>query len=183
MKSPKAGIILLTFFAAFLVLILIPQLTYAQWPEQKSRRLCAAVVDEDWKSVHKQIKKMINQWSYLDTTYGYPSYSIAIDSMSRILDSLPCSSAAYADFCAVKISIWPGFSTIAVTFPSSQGPQEFCYHIQQGKMRAIRIQGVFYLPLGSKDKMVFTGQSNCPGYIEEQKQLCDDHNLKGFRNL
>lgn len=146
----------------------------AQWTNNKAEKLCEAVEEENWKSVHHQVEQMIKHWTYLDTNLGYSNYSLAIDSMVRILDSLACSQSAYADFCAMKIAIWPGNSALAVAFPSSSGTQEFCYHIQEGKMRGVGIRGIFYLPLKSKEELVYLTQSSCPGFIEEQKRQCEE---------
>lgn len=148
--------------------------SHAQWTEKKAEQICKAVEREDWKLTHRKIKQLIKHWSYLDTSLGYPQYGLAIDSIVGLMAALPCTEMAYADFCTVKLMIWPGRSIIGVRFRNDHGTMEFCYHIQEGKTKALIIRPMLYIPLGSKEKMVFTSWSECSGFIEEQKRICEE---------
>lgn len=157
-----------------LMFVLIPgeKSLMAQERNRSNQKLCKAVYEEDWTKVHKLVRKQIKQWSYLDTSLGYPSYSMAIDSLVAIFLQSPCVEEAFADKCAIKISIWPGTSVVGIKFSGHDGTSEFCYTIQEGQMRAIRINGILHIPLKGREKLVYQGSGRCKGFIEEQRRLC-----------
>jgi hypothetical protein len=146
----------------------------AQWKTVDTERFCRAVDEEDWSLVNKKVRKLIKQWKYLDTSLGYHDYTGAIDSLVRIFQAMPCVEDAFADKCAMKIAIWPGTSIVGVNYLVNDSVQGFCYTLQEGKMRSIRLNGVFHFPLKSKEKLVFLSSHRCSGFIEEQRRNCEE---------
>ena len=151
----------------------------AQWKPANTESFRRAMDNQDWSAVDKKVRKLIKQWTYLDTSLGYPNYSRAIDSLVGIFKEMPCVEDAFADKCAIKIAIWPGTSIVGVNYRLQDSIYEFCYAIQEGKMRAIRINGILHIPLKGKEKLIYLGSVRCEGFIEEQHKLCEEH-LQGL---
>ena len=164
-----------------LLMALVAQSAIGQKGESgELKGLCDVVYQEDWQKADKKIQKLINHWVDLDYSLGYPNYGLAIDSLVEMFKQLPCVEEAYADYCAMKLMIWPGYSVIGVKYVVEGNSKEVCYTIQQGKIRSINVLGLMRFPRQGKEELVFKGSNLCDGFIEEQRKLCEEANLKGL---
>ena len=164
-KTLKVGLVLLLTFTLNIN-------TLAQWKHRQRKVICEAASDQNWAKADRQVKKLVKKWGKLDTSLGYPDYSKAMDSIAMLFRSLPCVRDSYGDFCQDKISIWPGWTTIGVSFRTTEGIIDRCYTIQQGKPRSFSLKGLFLIPLGAKEKLVYKGSSLCEGFVETERERC-----------
>lgn len=81
------------------------------------------------------------------------------------------------DRCVIKPAIWPGTYTLGVVFRTRDGYEwdilERCYTIQGGRTGTINIFGWHPRVRKSRDDLKCTAATECMGFVEEQKKLCE----------
>jgi hypothetical protein len=104
------------------------------------------------------------------------SFNKAVEKMNFNIGWLmiqDCVADAYRDQCENKLAIFPGRSSIGVKFKTNSGIKEKCFSIQEGTTGQINILG--WRPKISKSKYILSYKNtyDCEGFIEIQKQKCN----------
>ena len=103
----------------------------------------------------------------------YTSHSATYDSLVIFLRMQPDVLDAGWDRCMVKLTSWPGHSSLGVRFVSNGEVHERCYYLQEGRSGSIEIFGWRAQVRKVREQLKFLGAKECPGFVEEQRRNCE----------
>lgn len=150
-----------------ILLLFLPVALFGQAPSAKLDRAAEqGNMRKVERCVKQQIKRMRHGFVYnngrgsgLQVNHGQ-----TFDSLVAWLKKHPATEDAIWDKCVMKIAIYPGGSVLGARFKTRKGTKEVCFHVQKGTL------GNRVFP--SRNILVYKRMSNCPGFVEEQKQNC-----------
>ncbi|MBI1307241.1 MAG: hypothetical protein GC181_11615 [Bacteroidetes bacterium] len=138
--------------------------------------LILAMSELNVSKTDKKIKRIIRKHCKIhkhgkDTSFYHALNNILLDvqKLDNVLDT-------YYDYCTIKIAIYPGTTTLGVMIETEKFAVEKCYAIQMGKLRNYKLFGKpigFIKRAGSLQKLILKSEYYAPGFIQQQRELCD----------
>jgi hypothetical protein len=144
----------------------------------QSKRLDKAIEKGNFYKVERIIKTEIRKHKKGEQYDNGPgsgmqtSFNSSYDSIIHWLLSHKNVSAATWDKCAVKISIYPGWSDIGAVFQTKEGEVEKCFHIQVGTTGQVNLFGWHPKLRKSKKELRYIKMNDCKGFVAQQEVNC-----------
>ena len=161
-----------------ITLLLIFTLSIQQLFCQNGKLFCKAVEKMNFKKVERQIKKLIHKNKTGQTYFNGEgsgnqiNLSPCFDSITNWLKKQDCVEDAFWDKCQIKVSIYPGYSSIGVKFRTKKGVIEKCFLIQEGTTGQLNLMGWKPKIFKYKKILIYKKMYDCDKFIEKQKLNC-----------
>lgn len=146
----------------------------------QSRSFEKAIEKGNFGKAERLVKKKIREYKNGVEFFNVPanskqvSFVAAYDSIVNWLMLHKGVKDATWDKCQNKVAIYPGASTIGIVFQMKNDVVEKCYRVQEGTTGQPNIFGWRPAMFKPKMKLIFKGSSDCTGFIQKQKRLCEN---------
>jgi hypothetical protein len=164
------------YFAKFLNLLFLVSLPFQSYSlgREIDSNSSSYISDKKLDSHDKLIIHIIKKHSDLRKFGGFVEYHKAFDTILKEVNSLEFVEDAFFDFCAVKLLLYPGHSTLGVKYQIDGETIEKCYDIQVGYYESKRrVFGISIKNYGNLDQLIYLKNYVQQGFIDEQRELCN----------